>query len=163
MPSPPDALRTLRTGVRRQVPPYCRAPMEIETGVFRERYSIRSRIESTNSVLENFLGLGKLRVRDRDVVFRRILINVSGWNLLRASASEKLRSIGSIQERLANLMGAGWTWPIGRIFRVAHSLVRRLTHFQMDHKSFRFTIQARRHIFIFQTQSPSPPDSRGTH
>jgi hypothetical protein len=65
---------------------------EEETEVFQERSAPRSGIESTNSGLKNRLGLGRLRVRGRGSVFRVILHTVAGWNVLRAAASQKLRS-----------------------------------------------------------------------
>ncbi len=66
--------------------------VEESTAVFKERYAPRSGIESTNSGLKNRLGLGRLRVRGRGSVFRVLLHKVAGWNVLRASASAKLRA-----------------------------------------------------------------------
>lgn len=85
---------------------------EEETDVFRERYAKRSGIESTNSGLKNRLGLGWLRVRGRAAVFRTILLKVTGWNVLRAAASKKLRTM--VQEKVTQLLGAGWAWPFGQ-------------------------------------------------
>jgi hypothetical protein len=65
--------------------------VEQETEVFRERYAIRSGIESTNSGLKNRLGLGYLSVRGLKSVSRVLLHKIAGWNLLRASASKKLK------------------------------------------------------------------------
>jgi hypothetical protein len=65
---------------------------EQETPVFKERYARRSGIESTNSGLKNRLGLERLRVRGRGSVFRVILHKVTGWNVLRAAASKKMRA-----------------------------------------------------------------------
>jgi hypothetical protein len=65
---------------------------EQETPVFKERYARRSGIESTNSGLKNRLGLEQLRVRGRGSVFRVILNKVTGWNVLRAAASKKMRA-----------------------------------------------------------------------
>ena len=109
---------------------------EAETDVFRERYSARSGIESTNSGLKNRLGLGELRVRGQGAVFRTILLKVSGWNVLRASASEKLRAM--VQEKIAKLIGAGWAWPFGQPLGLAHSLAGRFTPSQMVPKPFGF-------------------------
>ena len=66
--------------------------VEEKTDVFKERYALRSGIESTNSGLKNRLGLGRLRVRGRGSVFRVILHKITGWNMLRAATSEKLRA-----------------------------------------------------------------------
>lgn len=66
--------------------------LEESTEVFKERYALRSGIESTNSGLKNRLGLGQLRVRGRGSVFRVLLHKVTGWNVLRAAASAKLRA-----------------------------------------------------------------------
>src|SRR4051794_13950582 len=65
---------------------------EQETDVFKERYAMRSGIESTNSGVKNRLGLGRLRVRGRGSVFRVIQHKLAGWNVLRAAASKKLRA-----------------------------------------------------------------------
>jgi len=65
---------------------------EQETDVFKERYAMRSGVESTNSGLKNRLDLGKLRVRGRGSVFRVVWHKLAGWNLLRAAASKKLRA-----------------------------------------------------------------------
>ena len=110
---------------------------EAETDVFRERYSVRSGIESTNGGLKNRLGLGKLRVRGRGTVFRTILLKVSGWNVLRASASEKWRAM--VQEKIAKLIGAGWVWPFGQPLRVAPSAEIRSLQTQMSPNPLRFT------------------------
>ena len=66
--------------------------VEEQTEVFKERYAPRSGIESTNSGLKNHLGLGQLRVRGRGSVFRVIWHKVTGWNVLRAAASQTLRA-----------------------------------------------------------------------
>jgi len=108
---------------------------EAETDVFRERYAKRAGIESTNSGLKNRLGLGWLRVRGRGAVFRTLRLKVSGWNVLRASASEKLRAM--VQEELTKLLGAGWAWPFGRAQVVHCSLPRRFLHFQAFSNDFR--------------------------
>ena len=54
---------------------------------------MRAGIESTNSGLKNRLGMKRLRVRGRGSVSRVILHKVAGWNVLRAAASTKLRSV----------------------------------------------------------------------
>ena len=66
---------------------------EEATDVFRERYQRRSGIEGTNSGLKRRTGLGQLRVRGKPAVFRSILLKVTGWNILRASACAKMREI----------------------------------------------------------------------
>jgi hypothetical protein len=78
---------------------------EIETDVFGERYARRAGIESTNSGLKNRLGLGRLRVRGRGSVFRAILHKLTGWNVLRAAASKKMRAWVSVQ--VAETLKAG--------------------------------------------------------
>jgi DDE family transposase len=65
---------------------------EQKTDVFKERYAMRSGIESTNSGVKNRLGLGKLPVRGRESVFRVVWHKLAGWNVLRAAASTKLRA-----------------------------------------------------------------------
>jgi hypothetical protein len=123
---------------------------EAETGVFRERYSDRSGIESTNSGLKNRLNMGKLRVRGRGAVFRTVLLKVSGWNVLRASASEKLRAM--VQEKLTNLLGAGWTGLFGQTLTDAYTLASRFTRSQAPLKPVRFTSPSAEAIFQFPAQ-----------
>jgi hypothetical protein len=67
--------------------------VEEHTAVFQERYRKRLGMGSTNSGLKNRLGLGRLRVRGRGSVFRVIQHKIAGWNVLRASASDKMRAV----------------------------------------------------------------------
>ena len=66
---------------------------EQATEVFDERYAYRSGVESTNSGLKNRCGLGKLRVRGRGAVYRKLHHKLAGWNMLRAATSKKVRAI----------------------------------------------------------------------
>jgi len=68
---------------------------EQDTPAYKERYALRSGIESTNSGLKNRLGLGQLPVRGKGAVFRKINHKITGWNVLRAAAAEKLRELVS--------------------------------------------------------------------
>ena len=87
---------------------------EQETPVFKERYARRSGIESTNSGLKNRLGLGQLRVRGRGSVFRVIVHKVTGWNVLRAAAAQKMRAWVSGQ--VAQTLKGGEPGPNERPF-----------------------------------------------
>ena len=86
---------------------------EQETPVFTDRYRMRSGIESTNSGLKNRLNLKRLRVRGRGSVFRVILHKVTGWNVLRASASVKLRAW--VSNEVAQTLKGAESGPAGRI------------------------------------------------
>jgi hypothetical protein len=66
---------------------------EENTQAFRDRYRVRGGIEGTNSGLKRRTGLGQLRVRGRPGVFNAIYLKVAGWNILRAAACAKMRSI----------------------------------------------------------------------
>jgi hypothetical protein len=88
--------------------------VEEATEVFKERYAPRSGIESTNSGLKNRLGLGRLRVRGRGSVFRVLLHKVAGWNVLRASASTKLRAW--VRTQVVQTLKGSESGPIGRPF-----------------------------------------------
>jgi hypothetical protein len=66
---------------------------EENTQAFRERYSVRSGIEGTNSGLKRRTGLGQLRLRGRPGVFNAIYLKIAGWNILRAAACAKMREI----------------------------------------------------------------------
>ena len=86
--------------------------VEQATPVFRESYAQRSGIEFTNSGLQNRLGLGWLKVRGRGAVFRTLLLKVSGWNVLRAATSAKLRAV--VRDLIAQLLKTGWPRPLGQ-------------------------------------------------
>lgn len=81
---------------------------EQRTDAFKERYAMRSGIESTNSGLKNRLGLGELPVRGRGSVFRMVWHKLAGWNLLRAAAAPKLRAWLAAAVA-ATLRGGGFT------------------------------------------------------
>lgn len=89
------------------------------TEAFRERYRKRSGIESTNSGLKRRLGLNRLRVRGLKAVTTAVLLKITGWNLLRASASAKIQKL--VAEKMAN-------WGFGRLvgpdFRIPKALPR---------------------------------------
>lgn len=91
------------------------------TDVFKERYALRSGIESTNSGVKNRLGLGQLRVRGRGSVFRVIMHKLAGWNVLRAAASPKLRAW--VAERVAKALGAGISRRLGQVFDCLEGLL----------------------------------------
>lgn len=78
---------------------------EQETEVFAERYARRAGIESTNSGLKRRAGMKKLRVRGRGSVYRQLYHKVTGWNMVRAAASEKARAWIKLQ--VAKCLG-GW-------------------------------------------------------
>lgn len=77
---------------------------EEKTQAFRDRYSLRSGIESTNSGLKRKTGLGRLRVRGRPAVFNAIYLKIAGWNILRAAACAKMRQIVYARARKAVCM-----------------------------------------------------------
>jgi len=99
---------------------------EQETAVFKERYAMRSGIESTNSGLKNRLGLGRLRVRGRGSVFRVIWHKLAGWNVLRAAASKKLRAW--VAEQMAKLLKRGESALFGTCFGALLRLDERRDH-----------------------------------
>ena len=99
---------------------------EQETVVFKERYAMRSGIESTNSGLKNRLGLGRLRVRGRGSVFRVIWHKLAGWNVLRAAASKKLRAW--VAEQMARLLKRGESALFGTCFGALLRLDERRDH-----------------------------------
>jgi hypothetical protein len=86
---------------------------EQETPVFADRYRMRSGIESTNSGLKNRLDLKRLRVRGRGSVFRVILHKVTGWNVLRAAASTKMRAW--VSNEVAQTLKGAESGPTGRL------------------------------------------------
>src|SRR3954453_17931360 len=88
--------------------------VEEGTDVFKRHYAARSGIESTNSGLKNRLGLGHLSVRGMGSVSRVILHKVAGWNVLRASASKKVKAW--VASRGAETLGAGNSGRSGGLF-----------------------------------------------
>ena len=126
--------------------------VEAGTSVFRERYAERSGIESTNSGLKNRLDMGWLPVRGRAAVFRTILLKVSGWNVLRASASGKLRAM--VQAAVAKLLGAGWAWPFGQARVVRYSPEIRSTRPQIEIVQKHFRPTSPRTATIFRLSTP---------
>jgi len=106
--------------------------VEQKTDVFRDRYRMRSGIESTNSGLKNRLRMGRLRVRGRGSVFRIVQHKIAGWNILRAAASVKVRAL--VAERMAAMSpwfedgqnGHVFDWIIGlkAVSDVARSVIR---------------------------------------
>ena len=97
--------------------------VEEATDVFQQRYAVRSGIESTNSGLKNRLGLGHLSVRGMGSVSRVILHKLAGWNVLRASASKKLKAW--VASRVAETLGAGGLGRSGGLFSHVWRLVGR--------------------------------------
>jgi hypothetical protein len=102
---------------------------EEKTQAFRERYSLRSGIESTNSGLKRRTGLGRLRVRGRPAVFNAIYLKIAGWNILRAAACAKMRQIVHARARKAVCMlnFAFLRWMIA----VTDAWVRRKKYFHL--------------------------------
>lgn len=98
-----------RAGTRRQ---------EQQTEAFRTAYAARAGIESTNSGLKRRMGLGRLRVRGQPAVATALLLKIAGWNIARASQTQKMRDYvwrQMLQEGgrgLARDFGALWasTW-----------------------------------------------------
>jgi hypothetical protein len=80
---------------------------EEDTEAFRERYVVRSGIESTNSGLKRRLGLGQLRVRGRRAVFHALYLKVAGWNVFRAVASGRL--VAKVAAAMAAAVGGWWS------------------------------------------------------
>jgi hypothetical protein len=99
---------------------------EQETDVFKERYAMRSGIESTNSGVKNRLGLGKLPVRGRGSVFRVVWHKLAGWNVLRAAASTKLRAW--MAEQVARTLKERESTPFGPCFSAPPRLVENCDH-----------------------------------
>ena len=99
---------------------------EQETAVFKERYAMRSGIESTNSGVKNRLGLGKLPVRGRGSVFRVVWHKLAGWNVLRAAASTKLRAW--MAEQVARTLKERESTPFGPCLSAPPRLVENCDH-----------------------------------
>lgn len=97
--------------------------VEEQTDVFAQRYVPRSGIESTNSGLKNRLDLGRLSVRGLKSVSRVLLHKLAGWNVLRASASQKLKTW--VASRMAETLGTSGPGRSGGLFDPLGSLIGR--------------------------------------
>jgi len=62
-----------------------------KTDEFRKRYKKRSGIEATNSGIKRRTGMDRIGVRGKKGVFHAILMKVTGWNILQAARSTKMR------------------------------------------------------------------------
>lgn len=78
---------------------------EQQTEAFAETYRKRSGIEGTNSGIKRRTGMSRLRVRGSPAVFASILLKVTGWNILRASSSSKMRRWVSDQAKTTRFLG----------------------------------------------------------
>ena len=96
---------------------------EERTDVFAQRYVPRSGIESTNSGLKDRLDLGRLSVRGLKSVSRVLLHKLAGWNVLRASASQELKTW--VASRVAETLGTGNLGGPGGLFHRWGRLVGR--------------------------------------
>ena len=92
-----------------------------DSPAFRERYTIRSGIESTNSGVKRRTGLGRLRVRGKKSVFQAIVLKAAGWNVRRAAASEKMRAI--VARRIQETFG--WTREKAQDLRAKDLFIRK--------------------------------------
>ena len=112
---------------------------EQDTEAFRKRYRKRSGIEGTNSGVKRRTGMARLRVRGSPAVFASILLKVTGWNILRAAASMKMRAwmanvapsalAGATDAPLASLGSAStlvFVAKIAQIRRSGNQIVRRV-------------------------------------
>jgi hypothetical protein len=101
---------------------------EESTDVFAARYALRAGIESTNSGLKNRLGLDRLPVRGKGAVFRVTMNKVTGWNILRAASTAKLRAW--VAAEVTKLLGCGWFGSCGQLGRLEIGWQRTLRAFQ---------------------------------
>jgi hypothetical protein len=92
-----------------------------KTGEFRERYTKRAGIESTNSGIKRRTGMARLRVRGKKSVFHAILLKIAGWNIFQAARSERMRQYVAQQMEKRP--------PKDRNAQVPHPLDRRLRPF----------------------------------
>jgi len=96
---------------------------EQETEVFRQRYRLRSGIESTNSGLKRRTGLGRLRVRGRVRVFQAIYLKITGWNILRAAVCAKMQEL--VRTRAQTAIFQLWA-AVGTTFQARGSTIQSL-------------------------------------
>lgn len=75
-----------RVQFRSDAPQASRRRRHEQTREFRDSYRWRSGIESTNSALKRRLGLKRLRVRRMEAVKLAVMLKLTAWNILRATA-----------------------------------------------------------------------------
>ncbi|NOQ22741.1 MAG: transposase [Candidatus Aegiribacteria sp.] len=62
-----------------------------KTDEFRNVYSKRAGIESTNSGIKRRTGMSRLRVRGKGSVYQAMILRMAGWNILQAATTRKSR------------------------------------------------------------------------
>lgn len=80
-----------RIQFRSDAPEAARRRKQEQTSEFRDAYRWRSGIESTNSSLKRRLGLKRLRVRGMKAVKLAVMLKLTAWNVLRATALRNAR------------------------------------------------------------------------
>ncbi len=93
-----------------------------QTQAFQQRYAKRAGIECGNSGLKRKTGLGRLRVRGQPRVSMSILLKCTGWNVLRAASTAKLRALAAQMARIGGL--AARIPPFGRLAAPWQALAR---------------------------------------
>lgn len=97
-----------------------------QTEAFQQRYAKRAGIECANSGLKRKTGLGRLRVRGQPRVFMSIVLKCTGWNVLRAASTARLRALAAARARIGGL--AAQNRPLGRLAGLWQALARLSTH-----------------------------------
>ena len=92
-----------------------------KTDQFREDYTRRAGIESTNSGIKRRTGMARLRVRGEKSVFHAIILKIAGWNIFQAARSEKMRK--HVAEQMGKMDKQPQKEPDARIL---HAVVRYL-------------------------------------
>jgi len=89
---------------------------EQATEAFRTSYQLRAGIESTNGGLKRREGLGRIRARGQPRVFYKILMKICGWNVLRAAATKRVRTliakmvpVGGLRHHFSGDSGVMWS------------------------------------------------------
>ena len=71
---------------------------EQETAEWKENYNSRAQIEGTIGSVKRLTGMVRLRYRGKESIFSSLELKLTGWNISRAQASEKM------QQKLAKII-----------------------------------------------------------
>jgi len=80
-----------------------------ETQKWKTNYNARAQIEGTIGSVKRLTGMVRLRYRGQKSVFSAIELKLTGWNIARAQASEKM------QQKLAKIIARRGALALARV------------------------------------------------
>ncbi len=117
-----------------------------KTDPFRQSYTRRAGIESTNSGIKRRTGMARLRVRGKKRVFHAILLKIAGWNIFQAARSDKMRQhiAEQMEKQAPKDQNAEVPYPINRRLRLFAAYTRLENAWCLRNKARSYQINDRR-------------------